>query len=108
MVADSGVIIDDRWIDECGLLNSCALGLAERRDAVPSSNPQSTLYNPAINNPQSRIHNQRSAISPHQSSIIGVAIFLDGLKNGVLTTVAPTLCRTPSTVISMCSVLPSM
>lgn len=37
----------------------------------------------------------------------GVAVFLEGLKNGVLTTVAVTRCRTASTVTSRCRRVPS-
>lgn len=40
------------------------------------------------------------------TSYTGVAVFLVGLKNGILTTFAVTFCRTASTVISICSFEP--
>jgi len=37
----------------------------------------------------------------------GIVVFLAGLKNGILTIFAVTLCRTASIVISICSLRPS-
>ena len=39
-------------------------------------------------------------------SYTGTAVFLSGLKNGIFTTLAVTVCRTASMVISICSLVP--
>jgi hypothetical protein len=38
----------------------------------------------------------------------GIAVFLGGLKNGIGTTLAATVLRTASTVISMCRIVPGV
>src|SRR5262245_21352449 len=45
---------------------------------------------------------------PWHGRYTGVAVFLFGLKNGVFTTVAPTSCRTASTVISKRKRVPTL
>src|SRR6266478_2450053 len=42
-----------------------------------------------------------------EPQITGTAVFRGGLKNGIATTFAETLCRTASTVISTLSVVPT-
>ena len=64
---------------------------------------------PGFEQSQSGVAPDKSGLPPHSKNQPGgVAVFLFGLKNGVLTTRALTRCRTASTVISNCTFVPGL